>query len=53
MARQAGFFEVDEPLQALLVAGNSLRRVDFEPFRSNPDAALIGSDRRWLHEVET
>lgn len=49
MARQAGFFDVDERLQALSAAGDPLERlaavVDFELFRSDLEAALNRSDR--------
>jgi IS5 family transposase len=49
MARQGGFFDVDERLAALSRAGDPLERlaavVDFEAFRVELEAALARSDR--------
>jgi IS5 family transposase len=49
MAGQPGFFDADERLKALSVAGDPLERlstvVDFEVFREDLEAALARSDR--------
>lgn len=49
MAGQPGFFDAEERLRALSVAGDPLERlaraVDFEPFRAELEAALRRSDR--------
>lgn len=49
MAGQPGFFDADERLKALSVAGDPLERlakvVDFELFRAELEAALARSDR--------
>jgi transposase, IS5 family len=49
MAGQPGFFDGDEPLKALSVAGDPLERlahaIDFEGFRHDLKAALSRSDR--------
>jgi IS5 family transposase len=49
MARQPGFFDVDERYAVLSAAGDPLERlaavVDFEIFRPVLDAALAQSDR--------
>lgn len=49
MARQPGFFDADERLQALSAAGDPLERlravVDFELFRPELEAALDRADR--------
>jgi hypothetical protein len=49
MSKQPGFFDADERLKALSAAGDPLERlravVDFEPFRSDIEAALERGDR--------
>src|SRR5512134_915223 len=49
MAGQPGFFDADERLKALSVAGDPLERlskvVAFEVFRAELEAALVRSDR--------
>jgi transposase, IS5 family len=49
MAGQPGFFDADERLKALSVAGDRLERlstvVDFEVFREDLEVALARSDR--------
>ena len=49
MARQPGFFDADERLQALSVSGDPLARlravVDFEVFRPELENALDRADR--------
>jgi hypothetical protein len=49
MARQPGFFDTDERLRALSMAGDPLERlrvvVDFELFRADLEAALARADR--------